>query len=316
VITQQPRDLTVRAGSNAVFTVIAEGTPPLTYQWFFNGAAMPGSRQSSLILTNVQTMNAGDYRVMVTNLVGSVTSVAVKLAVEAGQPVGPKGFAWIPPGTFVMGSPASEEGRFTNEIQRSVTLTQGFWLSDHEVTQEEYQEVMSRNSSRFTGNLNRPVEQVSWFEAVEYCQKLTARERAANRITIHQVYRLPTEAEWEYAARAGTTSARHGDLNLIAWHFSNSVGETHSVRQKKPNAWGLYDMMGNVWEWCSDWYADYPVGSTIDPMGPSTGSFKLVRGGSWNRVDRNVRSASRSGSEPEIRSDVIGFRPALSSPVQ
>ncbi|MBM3903475.1 MAG: formylglycine-generating enzyme family protein, partial [Verrucomicrobia bacterium] len=126
------------------------------------------------------------------------------------KPAGPSGFVWIPPGTFVMGSPSSEEGRYADEVQHTVTLTQGFWMSDHEVTQSEYQAVMGNNPSVFKGDLNRPVEQVSWDEAVLYCQKLTERERAAGRITAQQAYRLPTEAEWEYAARAGTTGARYG----------------------------------------------------------------------------------------------------------
>jgi formylglycine-generating enzyme required for sulfatase activity len=313
VIIQEPQDLTVRAGSNAVFTVVAEGTGPLVYQWFFDGATIPGSRQSTLILTDVRSLNAGNYWVSVTNSVGFVFSSFAKLTVDADKPIGTEGFVWIPPGTFVMGSPPSEEGRYDNEVQHTVKLTQGFWLSDHEVTQAEYQAVMGNNPSSFKGDLNRPVEQVSWNEAVEYCQKLTARERAAGRITAQQVYRLPTEAEWEYAARAGTTGARYGEFDAIAWWAGNSGYQTNPVRKKAANSWGLYDMMGNVWELCADWYASYPSGTVTDPVGPGTGSFRVVRGGSWNRVDRNTRSASRSTIEPERRADVIGFRPALSS---
>jgi len=211
-----------------------------------------------------------------------------------------------------MGSPASEEGRFDAEAQHTVTLTQGFWLSDHEVTQREYQAVIGDNPSSFKGDLNRPVELVTWNEAVEYCRKLTERERAAGRITGQQAYRLPTEAEWEYAARAGTSGARHGELDAIAWWSGNSGNQTHPVKQKAANGWGLYDMIGNVWEWCSDWYGAYPTGSVTDPAGPSSGSDRVGRGGSWNYGDRYARSANRSRDVPGFR-DALGFRPALSS---
>jgi outer membrane protein assembly factor BamB len=233
-------------------------------------------------------------------------------AIAIVAPVGPAGFVWIPPGTFVMGSPPTEEGRDSDEIQHTVTLTQGFWLSDHEVTQAEYRAVMGNNPSVFNGD-TLPVESVSWEDAVLYCQKLTERERASGRITAQQAYRLPTEAEWEYAARAGTTGARHGDLDAIAWYSANSGGQTRPVKQKQPNAWGLHDMLGNVWEWCGDWYGAYPTGSVTDPPSPGSGSYRVYRGGSWIRGAGLARSASRNGDVPGFRSDYLGFRPALSS---
>ncbi len=226
---------------------------------------------------------------------------------------GPFGFVWVEPGTFVMGSHLSEDGRVSNETQNTVTLTQGFWLSDHEVTQGEYQTVMGNNPSNFKGDPNRPVETVSWDDAVLYCRELTERERTAGRITAQQAYRLPTEAEWEYAARAGTTGARHGDLDAIAWWAGNSSGQTRPVKQKAPNAWGLHDMMGNVWEWCSDTYGDYPTGSLTDPTGPFSGPLRVARGGTWGHAPEFVRSACRFGIAPGSRSDPLGFRPALSS---
>jgi formylglycine-generating enzyme required for sulfatase activity len=226
---------------------------------------------------------------------------------------GASGFVWIPPGTFVMGSPSSEEERWNDEVQHTVTLAQGFWLSDHEVTQAEYQAVMGNNPSSFKGDMNRPVETVSWDEAVLYCQRLTERERAAGRITAQQAYRLPTEAEWEYAARAGSTGARHGYLHAIAWNGLNSGRQTHPVKEMAPNAWGLYDMIGNVWEWCSDWYGNYPTGSVTDPRGPSSGFGRVSRGGGWSAGAWSARSAHRFSWLPGLPKDDLGFRPVLSS---
>ena len=231
-------------------------------------------------------------------------------AVAEQRPVGPTGFVWIVPGTFVMGSPVSEPDRDSDEAQHTVTLTQGFWLSDHETTQREYLLVMG-SISLWKGE-SLPVERVSWDEAVAYCKKLTERERAAGRITAQQAYRLPTEAEWEYAARAGTTGARYGEVEAIAWHEGNSKKQTHVVNQKAANAFGLHDMMGNVWEWCSDWSEGYPTGSVTDPTGPSSGSNRVNRGGSWNDDARNVRSANRDRLGPGVRSYDLGFRPVLS----
>lgn len=224
-------------------------------------------------------------------------------------------WVWINPGTFVMGSPVSEADRYSGEVLHTVTLTQGFWMSDHETTQAEYQLVMGSNPSAWKGHgENLPVETVSWNDAVAYCQKLTERERAAGRITAQQAYRLPTEAEWEYAARAGTTGPRYGELDAIGWHNGNSGSEIHPVKQKAANAWGLYDMMGNVDEWCGDWYGDYPTGSVTDPSGPNSGSFRVHRGGSWFSDARFARSAFRYGwYDPGVRYYNLGFRPVLSS---
>ena len=232
-------------------------------------------------------------------------------------PMGPDGFVWIPPGTFLMGSPANEQDRGTDEDLHTVILTRGFWLSDHEVTQGEYESVMETNPSVFTatGGPNLPVEQVSWFEALLYCQKLTERDQAASRITAQQAYRLPTEAEWEYAARAGTTGARHGELESIAWCSGNSGNKTHQVKQKIPNSWGLFDMLGNVEEWCSDRYGfgDYPTGSVTNPSGASSGTRRISRGGNWSDEAKEARSASRVSSPPAQGHDGLGFRPVLAS---
>jgi len=225
--------------------------------------------------------------------------------------VGTVGFVWIPPGNFVMGSPLSEADRNIDEVQHTVTLTQGFWMGDHEVTQQDYQELIGSNPSSFKGS-NLPVESVSWNDAVEYCKKLTERERSAGRITAQQAYRLPTEAEWEYAARAESVETRPGELGPIAWWFGNSDSQTHVVKQKVANAWGLHDMLGNVWEWCSDVYWAYPTVSVIDPTGPSSGPLRVSRGGSWNENTKNVRSAGRLRDIPTSRGSDLGFRCVLS----
>jgi formylglycine-generating enzyme required for sulfatase activity len=220
---------------------------------------------------------------------------------------------------FTLGSPASEQDRWDIEgPQTQVTITRGFWMGRYEVTQGEYQAVMGSNPSSFGGDTNRPVENVSWSEATKYCGKLTARERAAGRLPAGYVYRLPTEAEWEYACRAGTTTRfSYGDdpgysqLGNYAWYRSNSGKTTHAMGLKQPNARGLYDMHGNVWEWCLDWYGTYPGGSVTDPQGAGSGSYRVNRGGGWVNLAQVCRSARRRGLEPGARNYGLGFRAAL-----
>lgn len=224
---------------------------------------------------------------------------------------GPDGFVWIAPGRFQMGSPAGEEGRFFDEVLHEVVVTRGFWMSDHEVTQAEYEAVMGVNPSSFKG-ASLPVERVHWEEAVEYCRRRTEVDRAMGRVGLQQAYRLPSEAEWEYAARAGTTAARHGELESIAWWSGNGGGQTHPVRQKSPNAWGLHDMLGNVWEWSADWYGGYPSGVLVDPAGPTAGPTRVIRGGCWGCGAAYARAAFRNGAAPTQRASNLGFRVVLS----
>jgi formylglycine-generating enzyme required for sulfatase activity len=230
------------------------------------------------------------------------------------------GMVWIPAGTFTMGSPLTEVDRQSNEgPQTQVTLSQGFWMSQYETTQEEYLAVMGSNPSHFTGDLNRPVEMVNWNDAISYCAKLTAHELAAGRLPAGYAYRLPTEAEWEYACRAGTTTRfSYGDdlgytqLGNYAWYSENSGGKIHAVGGKLPNAWGLYDMQGNVWELCLDWYSEsFPGGSVTDPRGPTTGSLRVIRGGGLNYYGGACRSACRLYFTPDYGGGGLGFRPVL-----
>ena len=220
----------------------------------------------------------------------------------------------IPAGEFMMGSPGTESDRDDDETQHRVRITKPFYMGVTEVTQEQYQKVMGSNPSKFKGPQN-PVELVSWAEAVEFCRKLSAMPAEK---TAGHVYRLPTEAEWEYACRSGTTTAYgFGDdasrLGDYGWFRSNSDSSTHPVGEKKPNAWGLYDMHGGVYEWCQDWYGAYPSGSATDPTGATSGSHRVIRGGSWISSARYCRSATRYWRTPGYRNNLLGFRVLRSS---
>ena len=231
----------------------------------------------------------------------------------------------IPKGTFMMRScieeeRIEEERASNNEEQYQVTISKDYFLGVTEVTQGQYEQVMGTNPSRFQGNKvqvdrsNLPVEQVSWEDAVEFCKKLSdlPEERKAGR-----VYRLPTEAEWEYACRAGSRSfysfgASSKSLGDYAWFVGNGGLQTHPVGEKTANGWGLHDMHGNVREWCSDWYGDYPKGAVSDPTGPKEGSDRVERGGGCGVGAEFCRSAFRYRRVPSYRSSDFGFRVALS----
>jgi formylglycine-generating enzyme required for sulfatase activity len=228
---------------------------------------------------------------------------------------------FIPSNTFTLGSPTNEVGHQSDESpQTMVTLTHGLWMAKYLVTQRDYVAVMGSNPSGFPGDLDRPVESVSWFDATNYCDKLTQQDLAAGRIPPGSHYRLPTEAEWECAARAGTSTRFYfGDdassLTNHAWYSANSGFTPRPVGLKAPNAWGLYDMEGNVWEWCEDWYGPYPGGSITDPQGAASNAigFKVIRGGAWESFETDCRSARRSieGASPFISDFIIGFRVVL-----
>ena len=235
----------------------------------------------------------------------------------------PTNMVFVPPQTFTMGSPTNELGRAVDEgPQTTVTLTRGFFIGMHEVTQGEYASLVLTNPAFFQGDLGRPVERVSWADATNYCHLLTLRERQAGRLGEAWSYRLPTEAEWECACRAGTTTRfSYGDdptyssLPNYAWHANNSASATHPVGGRLSNPAGLFDMHGNVWAWCLDYYGlIYPGGSVVDPTGPGPSLTRIIRGGSWDNIPAWCRSATRGNENPINRYDRIGFRVVLAPP--
>ena len=354
VILSQPQDQEVTAGSTAVFAVQAKGAVPMSYSWQRDGLPLTddgrisGSQSSTLSIGNVRSSDAGGYSVEIANRWGTANSRSAGLTVPPPPPPGTvpsqpsPGMVWIPPGTFVMGSPASEAERNSDEVQHTVTLTHGFYMGKYAVTQGQYLALVGNNPSYFQtedydGNpispdLNRPVEEVGWNDATNYCVLLTQSDRAAGRVPSTWAYRLPTEAEREYACRAGTTtafyfgSAIHGGMaNFYDYYeYDASIGDiyvanpsvpwlprTTTVGSYAPNTFGLYDMHGNVWEWCEDWYGAYPTGSVTDPQGPASGWYRVIRGGFWCGIGRYCRSAIRSYCDPAGRSYILGFRVVL-----
>jgi formylglycine-generating enzyme required for sulfatase activity len=243
-------------------------------------------------------------------------------------------FVLIEPGTFVMGSPKNEERRGGDEEQHQVMLTKPYYLQTTQVTQGQWKKLMGNNPSYYKGcSDDCPVESVSWHDIQAFINKLNEKEETNK-------YRLPTEAEWEYACRAGSMTAYHfgdyednfedyarqaesmaayyfgyyeDDLEDYAWYGDNSNNKTHPVSLKKPNAWGLYDMHGNVWEWCEDHYGSYPANSVTDPIGPSSGKYRVLRGGSCGNYAWFLRSASRRWDTPDRRYNSFGFRVARAS---
>jgi formylglycine-generating enzyme required for sulfatase activity/tRNA A-37 threonylcarbamoyl transferase component Bud32 len=215
---------------------------------------------------------------------------------------------WCNPGVFQMGS--------TEKTLHEVTLTSGYYLGKHVVTQSQWEKVMGSNPSHFKG-ADRPVEQVTWTDVTSFCEKLTELERKAGRLPEGMSYQLPTEAQWEYACRAGTKTAYAfgAGLTAVQANIASGLGKTSPVGSYKPNPWGFFDMHGNVWEWCADWYGDYPSGADRDPVGPAVGSCRLIyrvlRGGSWNSTAFNARSGLRDRHDPAYDNFHLGFRLSL-----
>jgi formylglycine-generating enzyme required for sulfatase activity len=236
---------------------------------------------------------------------------------------------FISPGTFTRGSPESEEGRGSDEgPQTVVTISRGFWMGKFEVTQAEYVSLMGSNIALLTYDTRLPLDLANWIHATNYCHQLTERERAAGHLPSGYGYRLPTEAEWEYACRAGTTTpfslGSGTSLSSTQANFDGTfpyggavtgpyINRTTLGGSGPPNAWGLHDMHGNVWEWCQDWYAPYPGGELTDPKGPPTGTTRVLRGGGYTSIGAGCRSAKRDSRSPTYRNSIQGFRVVLAA---
>ncbi len=223
-----------------------------------------------------------------------------------------------------MGSPRYEEDREKDEDRHQVTLTRGFHLGVTEVTQDQWFSVMGSKPSHFEGGI-LPVENITFVQCVEFCNALSKQEGLTpaygfknNKIYWNREsggYRLPTEAEWEYACRAGsqdrfTNGNNASHLQAVSWWRNNSTGGTHEVASRQPNQWGLHDMHGNVWEWCWNFSAAYPTRFAVDPEGPSTGSSRVIRGGSWDNNQSACRSANHNSAKPGFKAGILGFRVA------
>jgi formylglycine-generating enzyme required for sulfatase activity len=322
---QTPPALSLKFGTGTVqISVSADAGSPCSIQFATNLAAQ------WLTLTNL-TVTGGVAQAADTVTGGGPRFYRVVIPV-------PTNLIWVPAGAFVMGSPTNELERGTNETQHNVTLTRGFFIGGFLVRQSDYLSLMHTNpsyytpSNHLTADLNRPVEQVSWFEASNYCAALTQQEQANGQIFTNWEYRLPTEAEWEFACRAGTTNAFYLGSSLLSgmanfngqYEYVGGTGtvydgsgiftnRTVAVGGYLANPLGLYDMAGNVWEWCEDWFGNYPTTSVTDPQGPASGSTRVFRGGSLNATGRLCRSANRNDAQPGTAVNTIGFRVVLSA---
>ena len=302
----------------------------LKYQWYRNGQPIAGADKKKYEIPNVNgSQHNGNYHVVVSNDFGSVSTQATTLQVDSTPPAHTVAsismdMIFCPPGTFMMGSPTNEANRLGDETQHQVTLSHGFYLGKYEVTQAQYQTVMNGNSAGLNADpsefkeSNRPVEKVSWEDAQIFLSQLNSIEQTAGRLPVGWKYVLPTEAQWEYACRAGTTTTYPwgNDINSSLANYNwdgahnsgNDFKETRDVGQYVANPWGFFDMQGNVWEWVSDWKANYLTGAQTDPEGPASGSHRCKRGGSWHDFGANLRSARRGTNLPRTRYNSIGFR--------
>jgi formylglycine-generating enzyme required for sulfatase activity len=226
------------------------------------------------------------------------TSVKPEATQVWKEPVTGIEFVWVPGGGFDMGSNSADGLAFEKPVHR--VYVEGFWMGKYEVTQGQWKTIMGSNPSNFKSGDNYPVDTVSWDDIQIFIARLNSR----TGIT----FRLPTKAEWEYACRAGTKEDRYGPLDNIAWYDFNSGKKTHPVGQKQPNFFGLYDMLGNVFEWCQDWYGSYSSGYAKNPEGPSSGSFRVLRGAGFGYIASQVRAAIRYGLDPSGRDISHGFR--------
>jgi formylglycine-generating enzyme required for sulfatase activity len=309
-LSLSPSSLSLSVGQTGSST-ISGGTSPYRAESGNTAVATIALSGSTLYVVGV---SAGSATITVYDSAGDLGTVSVLVSSTYTNNLGMT-FILMSAGTFTMGSPSGEPGRLSDETQHQVTLTQPFYMQQTEVTQAQWEAVMWSNPSYFEGCPTCPVEQVSWDDVQVFIGYLNAQGIGT--------YSLPTEAQWEYAARADSTTAFYNggiteigsgydpNLNAIGWYTYNSDSKTHPVGQKTPNAWGLYDMSGNVYEWCQDWFSSsyYDSGAMTDPTGPSSGVYRVLRGGAWNDGAKRSRSADRGYGSPDSgRYYNFGFR--------
>ena len=307
----------------------------LSYQWYKNGQPIAGATSDRYVIEDIdKVQHDGNYSLVVSNDFGTVTTPTTTIDVN-GTPTTHTVLSannlemiFCPPGTFTMGSPTTEAGRSTDETQYQVTLTNGFYLGKYEVTQAQYETVMTGNSEglnakpgSWQNNPNYPVNTVSWNDVQVFLSRLNDMEQTAGRLPAGWKYVLPTEAQWEYACRAGTTTAYSwgNDINSSRANYNWDGGansgidfrQTRDVGQYAANPWGFFDMHGNLWELVIDWMADYPGGLQTNPEGPASASKKVVRGGNWNAAGISLRSAKRHATNKDSRTYGLGFRLAF-----
>ena len=315
----------VFTGQQIILSSQADGRY-LSYQWKKDGIDLSGETNATLTIPDANaSQHDGNYTLVVSNDFGSVEQNLVLDVNESRTyrtvpSAANMAMIWVEPGTFTMGSPTTETGRSSNETEHDVSLTKGFYLGKYEVTQAQYEAVMSGNTnslsatpSNWPNNPNRPVEKVSWDDVQIFLTRLNASEQAAGRLPSGWSYVLPTESQWEYACRAGTTTVYSwGDTidGSKANYSISGLSQTTDVGQYTANPWGFSDMHGNVYEWTADRYgATYPTGNpVVDPTGEASGSDRVLRGGSWGHDGTSLRSAERNVSTPSTRSYTIGFR--------
>ena len=301
---------------------------PVSNQLSVTAINTPSKGTIVLWESNETTINENNWKAVHAFPVSKQNSAALLIKPKAKnnaffklswQPINlPNQLAWIPPGNFQMGSPSDEPGRFKDEgpVHPS-SVPHGFWMDRYETTQQRFRDLMGNNpsSTEFTPNL--PVNRVTWYEAAQFCEKLTKSAKSKEQLPIGYVYRLPTETEWEYACRAGTDNAySYGDsaetLSEYGWWAKNSGNQPEPVGKLKPNPWGLYDMHGNLFEWCFNSYKPYPDGEAFS----NTGNMKVLRGGAFYCPRNILRSACRAESQkPDYRWILAGFRVVLAPPI-
>jgi len=271
-------------------------------RWFIGGLTLTWSlRNIDKRKTDVKSPNLCLLFLIVMPLLLLAQNRDVQSKTSRSNSIGME-FVLIQPGTFQMGS---VDGDADEKPIHPVTISKPFTIGKYEVTQKQWRDIMGTNPSRYRGD-NRPVESVSWDDVQDFIRKLNVKEGTTK-------YRLPTEAEWEFAARGGTQShgfkfAGSSNVADVAVHSENAGGETKPVGSKRPNELDIYDMSGNVWEWCSDWKDDYGRSAERDPGGPTSGSYRVLRGGSFLDYDSNCRVAGRSSGNPNARYRADGFR--------